>query len=378
MTTAVVPLTLENNCSELELEDDENDSTSSVATNEALLDMLGLTEGFPSALEEDPILIEHEVSRIALPRNCSRYGLPPTSCAAFLINNIFNASECQELISLGNQSGFRYITQASHIDNDGRTLTVDIANPNPHKLAVFENPRIISRLWNILHKFLSRKDNPIRVFMERTGCGPPLGLNPRLRVLRYDSKDDDRFEPHFDATTVVGNKKSLLTVLLYLNEGGVDFEGGETLYLEQHNSTSACIDSAAKITPKTGQVVIFEHDLFHSSSPLLWGTKYVMRTDILFADTKDQREKNVDDRHYGNVPQQSSRSTVDTVSDLCSQIEMSAEYIGILRTMDLLDITVDSFVAPGITLLKAMLEDAGIDTYSAELLVHTAFSAIGS
>ena len=66
-------------------------------------------------------------------------------------------------------------------------------------------------------------------------------LNPRMRILKYDAKDDDRFDAHFDATTEIDveygdnqkdiskKMKSLITVLVYLNNGdGVDFVVGET------------------------------------------------------------------------------------------------------------------------------------------------------
>ena len=75
--------------------------------------------------------------------------------------------------------------------------------------------------------------------------------------------------------------KSLITVLVYLNDGdGVDFVVGETLYLDYSTSTSAgavskIYDSApkygkytgnastcvTKVVPKRGRVVLFEHDL---------------------------------------------------------------------------------------------------------------------
>ena len=119
----------------------------------------------------------------------------------------------------------------------------------------------------------------IDVFTSATRCGQPIGLNPRLRVLRYDSDDHDVFDPHFDATTrVAGDKTSLLTVLLYLNDGGgVNFEGGQTLFLDSEKGDSV------HVTPAMGSAVVFEHDLFHSSAPLEFGTKYVLRTDVLFA-----------------------------------------------------------------------------------------------
>jgi hypothetical protein len=213
--------------------------------------------------------------------------------------------------------------------------------------------------------------------MARNLCGEPLGLNPRLRVLKYDYLDNDRFEPHFDATTVVGtHQKSLLTVLLYLNDGGgVDFEGGETLYLnsdasstltQQHETKSAARDTI-KVTPATGKVVIFEHDLFHSGAPLEWGTKYVLRTDILFAVKKDG-----DDGENGALCEHRGNSSTLLVSNLCEELHLSEQDMGILDALDMLEISIDSFVSPGITIIKRMLKESGMNGETADELAHAA------
>jgi hypothetical protein len=62
----------------------------------------------------------------------------------------------------------------------------------------------------------------LQSFVCNVGCGPPLGLNPRLHVLRYNTADDNVFKPHFDAVTNMADAilSSLLTVLVYLNDGG--------------------------------------------------------------------------------------------------------------------------------------------------------------
>jgi hypothetical protein len=107
-------------------------------------------------------------------------------------------------------------------------------------------------------------------------------------VLRYDADDDDVFDPHFDATTRADGRTSLLTVLLYLNDGGGrDFDGGETRFVDHSVSRSGGggigpRGRATEIAPEAGKAVLFEHDLFHSSAPLIFGTKYVLRTDVLF------------------------------------------------------------------------------------------------
>jgi hypothetical protein len=59
-------------------------------------------------------------------------------------------------------------------------------------------------------------------------------------------------------------------VLVYFNG---DFTGGETRFMEQLEET---------IVPRAGLAAIFQHKLRHEGLPVLQGTKYAMRTDVIF------------------------------------------------------------------------------------------------
>jgi hypothetical protein len=54
-----------------------------------------------------------------------------------------------------------------------------------------------------------------------------------------------------------------------LNEG---FSGGETDFPEQSRT----------IVPKTGESLLFQHKLLHAGKPVTDGTKYVLRSDVLY------------------------------------------------------------------------------------------------
>jgi hypothetical protein len=384
--TTTCPLSCQH---ESNTDDIENSSNGSVDTQEAILDMLGLgsSDGFPSDenIEEVEDSFQQKFpqhKQILLPKRCSRYLLPSERCLAFTIDNFCSKLECNQLIQRAATStarGFQYIKEAAHITPDGESYFVRLQNPNHHKLSLFYHLATISRMWKKLEPLILPLIEP---FIERVNCGPPLGLNPKLRVLRYDSCDKDRFEPHFDATTIVGDKKSLLTVLLYLNDsGGKDFEGGETLYLDSHISSSRQIESAMSrsndniemVTPETGKVVIFEHDLFHASNNLISGTKFVLRTDVLFANEGNDPTTNVAD---GVVEMIKSQEVCLLVSDVCRDLGLSPEVIERLNAMDMLEMTVESFLAPGITILKMMLLDEIFDSETVDQIVHMACKAI--
>ena len=325
------------------------------------------------------------VSLLNVPTRCSRYLHKPSAVAAFLIENLITNSMCQSLIRLAEElssTGFHYVKQASHTDNEGDNedclFVLDIfslmfffsdnlsailtgnnhkvllQNPNKHKLSVFEHETTLTTLWNILEPAILPH---LEQFMTDTKCGRPLGLNPRLRILRYDALDNDVFDPHFDATTRVTptgsciEMTSLLTVLIYLNDGGgKDFDGGETHYLDSTNTNT----EPTIVIPTMGSVVVFEHDLYHSSVPLNFGTKYVLRTDVLFKLTDGA---GVDKPRRINSDETQQSTNAQTLLELCGELGICEDAKASLSEIGLIDLTLESLVAPGMTALKHMLSD---------------------
>ena len=96
-------------------------------------------------------------------------------------------------------------------------------------------------------------------------------------------QDDDYVRPD--------NRKerSYLTILLYLNK---DYKGGCTTFIKYENAGSGLLSrqlSGPDIVPgnvesdlKTGSLLIFQHDILHEGSLLREGTKYVVRTDVMY------------------------------------------------------------------------------------------------
>lgn len=74
--------------------------------------------------------------------------------------------------------------------------------------------------------------------------------------------------PHFDATYVVNvDEISIYTAMIYLND---NFTGG----LLDFNNTS--------YIPQQGDLVILNQRLLHSSPPVKTGTKYILRSEIMY------------------------------------------------------------------------------------------------
>jgi hypothetical protein len=130
-----------------------------------------------------------------------------------------------------------------------------------------------------------------------------VGLNARFRLYRYfpgavyrphvdgawpaSGKDADG-QYAYDSTS--GAVRSRLTALIYLNEG---FGGGHTTFFAPSKDTPGVVESCG-VAPREGAALFFPHggsegSLVHEGSALLSGTKYIIRTDVLYTVVKHGR-----------------------------------------------------------------------------------------
>ena len=130
-------------------------------------------------------------------------------------------------------------------------------------------------------------------------------LNERLRFLKYEG--GEYFRPHWDGLYMTPDRKekSYYTIQLYLSgqgeqdlgelkremkrvergEGEVNLDvkgellGGATSFLPRYEEKERHL----RVFPKTGSVLVFQQmDLLHGGDPVLRGTKYTMRTDVMY------------------------------------------------------------------------------------------------
>lgn len=94
-----------------------------------------------------------------------------------------------------------------------------------------------------------------------------VGLSPYFRFYKYSQ--GQKFNLHKDGRQQVNGQETLFTFLVYLNEG---YEGGNTQFRQD----------ALEITSKAGNALFFEHHLWHQSTLLNAGNKYVVRTDVIY------------------------------------------------------------------------------------------------
>ncbi len=98
----------------------------------------------------------------------------------------------------------------------------------------------------------------------------PAGIKPRWRVYRYDV--GQFFGLHGDQSYAGPNgQRSLLTLIIYLNDG---YQGGETDFPE----------IGERVHAEVGKALLFQHMVLHEGAAVTRGRKYVLRSDVWFAE----------------------------------------------------------------------------------------------
>jgi hypothetical protein len=182
---------------------------------------------------------------------------------AWLLHGCLSRQECQTLISVCEETGFQqakdYCFRYNNRFND-RMMTDD------DRLAEF--------LWKRIGPFVP--DHVTDGFEVEWRV---KGLNSRFRICRYYR--GHYFGAHLDGEFYASDReKSFLTCMLYLNDKGSDFEGGETRFLDI-SSKRVKFD----IEPTAGLGIVFyqkSRDTYHEGLQLTAGTKYILRTDVMY------------------------------------------------------------------------------------------------
>lgn len=146
------------------------------------------------------------------------------------------------------------------------------ANPNVRNndRIIFENQALADSLFSLVCPYLPD------TWDER--LWEIVGLNERFRYYRYSN--GQRFKAHFDGYFERNKfEKSFLTLLFYLND---DFTGGETTFLEYRGLDMDNLQPRFTIKPQKGQMLVFDHNQLHEGSEVTSGTKYVLRTDVMY------------------------------------------------------------------------------------------------
>ena len=357
-------------------------STSSV--DEALFEILGVDKLTLHREEDDePETDERNdipsFSLLTPPLHCHRPHTPHTPLL-MESSSLLSASQCRYIIynlgyrttnNGGKTHGPNYITAAQH-----EGATVELLDPNHHKVCVFYSELVLKWMQEAFEK--SGIKDAIETWCQANGLDRKYRINPRLRLLRYDARDDDIFLPHYDATTTSAGYESKLTILLYLNTGGgVHFGGGKTLCLNSLQPSEFL-----EISPKQGKFVVFNHELYHASQVLLsqndlvcdtvrGGTKFVLRSDVMFSVVENQSPPPPIVELC--VPPTTTTMVQDVVDDLNNS---DSKLLEVLQELDMDQLPVATLLVPGPVAVEAMLVDLGLVSPTAKEFVRRCQEAV--
>jgi len=172
----------------------------------------------------------------------------------YLIENFWSTETCDEFIRKSEAQGYEAATiqtdngprLVDHIRNNNRVISKDFA--------------LAESLWQQLAPYAP----------QQLGESHAFGLNELFRFYKY--QPGQQFRKHRDQSYIRNSTEaSYFTFMIYLND---DFEGGTTTF------------DKLEVVPKKGAALIFYHYLEHAGSEVVRGTKYVLRTDIMFRITK--------------------------------------------------------------------------------------------
>ncbi|KAM6501649.1 hypothetical protein JOM56_001626 [Amanita muscaria] len=214
-----------------------------------------------------------------------------------IIDNVFSLDECEALVRAGDggegtaewqpvviRTNSRHGHQAGH--------ALDALYRNSDRILRFSSP-VASWVFDRLQPHISelveiRPNTEWEKVVGKPMPGVPggggevwrlVGVNERLSFLRYGKGMS--FKEHCDSHVTVrdsegsGARCGRVTIQIYLTSPGV--EGGST------RLWSKDMKRHVDVEPKPGRVLVFQHrGMLHSGEEVLEGTKYTLRSDLMF------------------------------------------------------------------------------------------------
>ena len=187
------------------------------------------------------------------------YGAP----RCWVIPEFLSGDECRRLIAQSEARGFGAADTdypPSYRNNDRQVLD------DPALAA-----RLLPHLRAVAPAILNSADG-------KPGTWRLDDINDRFRFCRYREKQS--FGIHQDGVHHRGdNHRSLLTFMVYLTDGS-QFEGGDTVFYDSGPGGPA--REVARVRPRAGSLILFDHALWHAGESLTAGVKHVLRSDVLY------------------------------------------------------------------------------------------------
>eukprot|EP01084_Bolivina_argentea_P137550 242263_1 len=188
-----------------------------------------------------------------------------------IIENVYTKDECNEIIELTESQEYE-----PALVNIGGGEQIRADHFRNSQRVMFDSSEMAFDIFRRIGVYIPNDVSHTRNYYK-------FKLNERLRFLKYGI--GEYFVAHTDGryNTYDLSQQSLMTLLLYLNDLPNDIKeyGGQTIL---HDSgCPGYVGQFIDVVPKAGKILVFDHTIKHESATLKKGNKYVMRTDVMFA-----------------------------------------------------------------------------------------------
>jgi len=175
------------------------------------------------------------------------------------IENVFSKKECEDLIKISNNKGYQ--SASLYTDKDG--IEHSFLDKRKSFRCIIDDLDFADKLFHKIYKFIPHTYKNMKLH----------SINYRLRFLKYNS--GDFFKRHSDGNYISENgSMSQITILIYLND---DYTSAYTTFFEDPDDYTGYV-----IKPLTGMICLMDQKVGHEVTPLLSGTKYVIRTELMY------------------------------------------------------------------------------------------------
>jgi WD40 repeat protein len=199
-----------------------------------------------------------------------QYPLAPELGYCAVVPEFLTPPECRELIALAEAKGFH--------------------SPSTDYPPTYRsNDRLVHDDESLSRQLLQRLRGFAPPVIQIHGeLGPESwrldAVNERLRFCRYTAQQ--QFNIHQDGVHHRAfDRRSMLTFMIYLTDGAT-FSGGDTEFFgDGPRATPNGADQpevVARVRPKIGTLILFDHGIWHAGAKVVSGTKYILRSDVLY------------------------------------------------------------------------------------------------
>jgi WD40 repeat protein len=240
---------------------------------------------FSSEKQQDRLYLEQWIAvRTRYDQAVSSASIDPANRVCTLIEGFLFPAECEALIARLEAAGI------------GATAALYPPSYRNNDRLVLDDPELAAALYTRLAAHA-----PAELVDDGGATWRRERLNPRFRCCRY--RDGQCFTIHRDGVYHASpDEHSRLTFMIYLNDGS-EFQGGATRYY--HDRSGAQL--LRSVTPRRGACILFDHALWHDGEAVQRGTKYVLRSDLIYrrqkvtSEQKITKDEKVTSAHLGYI-----------------------------------------------------------------------------